>query len=36
MGVGRTEDPAHLGIADAEERLEVEVRDKAASEKSDS
>ena len=32
VGEGRAEDPSHLGIAYAEERLEVEARDKAAAE----
>jgi hypothetical protein len=36
VDAGGAEDPAHLGIADAEERLEVEIRDEAASEESDS
>jgi hypothetical protein len=36
VGVRGAEDPAHHGIANAEERLEVEVRDKATPKESDS
>jgi hypothetical protein len=35
VDAGGAENPAHLGIADAEECLKVEARYKATSEKSD-